>query len=229
SCEIDWPGVSKHQGEFVKAFAPANAFTFVFFLLDTLSGFLAKDLQSPEMKFLNEKSEKAKNNERKLKFMKNRLTIFTTILPVLTCFAFLPQMQAATQGGYGTPADGCYPGFTTAEGCDSLSSLTTGVGNTGVGWRSLFSVSDEGFNTAVGAAALNNNLTAGGSTAVGYDALLFNDALADGFPFGWYNNGVGAGALLSNVDGYSNNAFGNDALFFNINGVANTAVGYYAL
>ena len=64
---------------------------------------------------------------------------------------------------------------------------------------------------------------------MGYDALLFNDSFADGFPFGWYNVAVGAGALLSNVDGYSNNAFGNDALFFNINGVANTAVGYYTL
>ncbi len=58
---------------------------------------------------------------------------------------------------------------------------------------------------------------------------MFNGALADGFPFGWYNNAVGAGALLSNVDGYSNNAFGNDALFFNVNGVANTAIGYYTL
>jgi hypothetical protein len=64
---------------------------------------------------------------------------------------------------------------------------------------------------------------------VGYDALLFNGLLADGFPFGWYNNAVGAGALLNNVNGYSNNAFGNDALFFNVVGVANTAVGYYTL
>ena len=64
---------------------------------------------------------------------------------------------------------------------------------------------------------------------MGYDALLFNDFFAHGFPFGWYNNAFGAGALISNVDGYSNNAFGNDALFFNVNAVANTAIGYYAL
>jgi hypothetical protein len=64
---------------------------------------------------------------------------------------------------------------------------------------------------------------------MGYDALLFNDVFAHGFPFGWYNNAVGAGALISNVDGYSNNAFGNDALFFNVIGVANTAIGYYTL
>ncbi len=34
--------------------------------------------------------------------------------------------------------DGCYPNFTTAEGCDALSFLTTGSGNTALGWRALF-------------------------------------------------------------------------------------------
>ena len=101
--------------------------------------------------------------------------------------------------------------------------------NTAVGAEALQFNTGGNPNTAVGYAALNNNLTAGGNTAVGYDALLFNDLFAHGFPFGWYNNAVGAGALISNVDGYSNNAFGNDALFFNVNGVANAAVGYYTL
>ncbi|MFL6500379.1 MAG: hypothetical protein ACJ8LL_06635 [Candidatus Udaeobacter sp.] len=248
--------------------------------------------------------------------MKNRLKIFTTILSVLACLLSLPEMKAASQ--VAPPPDGCYPGFTTAQGCLALQNLTTGSGNTGVGWRSLFSVVDAGFNTGVGAgtlalntadsntavgaaamilnvggddntavgvsalafnsggedntavgsfalanndstkaglasnntavgaealefntdgnpntavgyAALNSNLTAGGSTAVGYDALLFNGLVGHAFPFGWYNNAVGAGALLNNVDGYSNNAFGNDALFFNVIGIANTAVGYYTL
>src|SRR6476659_938003 len=238
------------------------------------------------------------------------------ILIGIACFGLLPQMQAAPQV---VPApEGCYPGFTTAEGCQDLQNLTTGAGNTGVGWRSLFSAGASNFNTGVGAgtlvlntadsntavgtaamilnlsgddntavgvsalafnsggedntavgsfalsnndstgaglasnntavgaealefntdgnpntaigyAALNSNLTAGGNTAVGYDALLFNGLLADGFPFGWYNNAIGAGALLNNVNGYSNNAFGNDALFFNVIGVANTAIGYYTL
>ena len=31
--------------------------------------------------------------------------------------------------------DPCYPNFTTAEGCDALNSLTTGAGNTGLGWQ----------------------------------------------------------------------------------------------
>jgi hypothetical protein len=247
---------------------------------------------------------------------RTNLWIFTTLLSVLACFGCMPEVMAAPQ--VTPPPDGCYPGFTTAEGCQALQKLSTGTGNTGVGWRALFSVVDAGFNTAIGAgtlvlntsdsntavgaaamilnvtgddntavgvsalafnsgggdntavgsfalsnndstrsgfasnntavgaealelntdgnpntavgyAALNRNLTAGGNTAMGYDALLFNDSFAHGFPFGWYNNGVGAGALLNNVDGYSNNAFGNDALFFNVNGVANTAVGYYTL
>ena len=58
--------------------------------------------------------------------MKN--VIWMVILPVLACFAILPQMRAVS------PApDGCYPNFTTAEGCNALNSLTTGTGDTGLG------------------------------------------------------------------------------------------------
>lgn len=35
------------------------------------------------------------------------------------------------------PPDGAYPGFNTAEGQDSLFSLTAGIANTGIGWFSL--------------------------------------------------------------------------------------------
>ena len=62
--------------------------------------------------------------------MKNR--ILMAILPVIACFALLPERK------HGTGAGGCFPNFTTAAGCDSLFSLTTGAGNTGVGWRALF-------------------------------------------------------------------------------------------
>src|SRR5215472_9503615 len=44
-------------------------------------------------------------------------------------------------------ADGCFPNFTTAEGCDALSLLTTGAGNTALGWRSLFLDTTGSFNT----------------------------------------------------------------------------------
>src|SRR6476660_4948126 len=69
------------------------------------------------------------------------------------CFALLPTAQAVVP----SPA-GCYPGFTTAEGCNALSLLTTGAGNTGVGWYSLFLNTSGNYNTGVGggALALNN-------------------------------------------------------------------------
>jgi hypothetical protein len=86
--------------------------------------------------------------------MKNRtcLTIFITILSVIGNFALLPEVKGAPE--VTPPPDGCYPGFTTAEGCLALQNFTTGSGNTGVSWRSLFSVGDGGFNTGVGAGAL---------------------------------------------------------------------------
>ena len=56
--------------------------------------------------------------------------IMTTI--ALGLFA-LPQRTQAV-----SPApDGGYPNFTTAEGQNALQNLTTGAGNTAVGWFSL--------------------------------------------------------------------------------------------
>ncbi|HEU0207886.1 MAG TPA: NF038122 family metalloprotease, partial [Candidatus Udaeobacter sp.] len=50
--------------------------------------------------------------------------------------------------------DPCYPNYTTAEGCNALGSLSTGAGNTALGWQSLFVDTTGSFNTAVGAGAL---------------------------------------------------------------------------
>src|SRR5205823_15124176 len=100
--------------------------------------------------------------------MKNRNVTFTTILIALGCFALLQRAQGVL------PApDGCYPGFTTAEGCNALKSLTSGAGNTGVGWHSLFLNSAANYNTGVGAGALALN-DADSNTAVGAAALLLN-------------------------------------------------------
>ena len=173
---------------------------------------------------------------------------FLLIPLILVNFAFLSQMQAAPN--VSPPPDGCYPGFTTAEGCSALQSLTTGAGNTAVGWYSLFLDSTGSYNsalgggalilnnadsnTAVGAAALLlNNKGAGANSgtenvAVGTDALVYNAGTADA-DSGSYNDAFGAFALFSNTDGYTNNAFGNHALFENIHGAANTAVGDLAL
>jgi hypothetical protein len=186
--------------------------------------------------------------------MKNRSSfkIFTTLLSVLACFASLPHLQAAPQVA---PApDGCYPGFTTAEGCNALAFLTTGAGNTGVGWYSLFADTANNFNTgvgagtlilntadsntAVGAAALLLNTTGTLNTAVGTDALVFNDSGSDNNAVGAFalfnnnanfNNAHGRIALTSNVDGIENEAFGDRALRDNVSGSHNTAMGDDAL
>src|SRR5580765_3714748 len=156
--------------------------------------------------------------------MKNRssLTIFTTILSVIGSFALLPEVKGVPE--VAPPPDGCYPGFTTAEGCLALQSLTTGSANTGVGWRSLFSVADGSFNTGFGAGALLSN-NGDNNTAVGVATLLLN-ATGDN------NTAVGAAALQNaNSTGGGNTAVGAFALNKNTgtNGEFNTAVGWQAL
>src|SRR5436190_21215914 len=109
-----------------------------------------------------------KNDERK-----HIKTITNIIYPTLavfafTCFAVLPRARAVLP-----VPDGCYPNFTTAEGCNALQFLTIGLGNTGVGSYSLFANSAGSFNTALGAGALDLN-TASNNTATGTEALLLN-------------------------------------------------------
>ena len=178
-----------------------------------------------------------------------------TILPFLVtvafaCFALLPAAQ-----GIVPPPDGGYPNFTTAEGSNALQSLTTGAGNTGVGWRALFADTTASFNTglgagalllnqadsntAVGAVALLLNTTGTGNTANGASALLHNDtgsfntavgnlALSNNTT-GTFNSGFGQGALASNTIGFQNAANGSGALFNNTMGGGNTANGFQAL
>src|SRR6476660_2773441 len=166
--------------------------------------------------------------------MKNRccLTIFTTILSVLACFAFLPQMQAgtlpppATDDGHTT--DGCYINFATAEGCGALDGNQpfTGVANTAIGWRSLFFSGSASANTGVGAGTLALN-TGEENTATGAGALLINLGAN-------HNTANGAFALFQNQLSFNNTAVGAEALFFNdftAAGLANnnTAVGWRAM
>jgi len=145
-------------------------------------------------------------------------------LSVLACFAFLLHMQAAPQ--VAPPPDGCYPGFTTAEGCKALQNLTTGAGNTGVGWYSLFFAGGSSFSTGVGAGTLVLN-TGDNNTAVGAAALLLNTTGDD-------NTAVGTDALALNTSAFTNAAVGTFAAQNNDssgNGTAvfNTAVGGFAL
>jgi hypothetical protein len=144
---------------------------------------------------------------------------FTTVIisaVALVCIGFLPQMQAVSP-----PPDGGYPNFTTAEGQNALFSLTTGSGNTGVGWRSLFLDTSGNYNTGLGAGALALN-TGDSNTAVGTAALLLNTT-------GFDNVAVGTDALVYNDSGSNNNAVGAFALYSNTTGLANTAEGAFAL
>jgi hypothetical protein len=163
---------------------------------------------------------------------------FLLIPLILVCFAFAPQTRALLP-----PPDGCYPGFTTAEGCQALQNLTSGVANTALGWRALFSADGASFNTGVGAAALVLNRAdantsvgtaalllnsfGGRNTAVGAAAMVFNTGTLAGE--GSFNCAFGAFALNSNDGGFSNNAMGDSAMFRNVIGAANTAVGDLAM
>ncbi len=175
--------------------------------------------------------------------MKTTIPLFSIVLVFLSVFVS-PTIRAVSP-----PPDGCYPNFTTAEGCDALFSLTTGAGNTAVGWRSLFFNTDGSFNTgfgggalalntgssntAVGAAALLLNTSASNTTAIGSNALVNNSAddnTATGF-FALQANTTGG--TLETVAGVfevgPNTAVGSHALESNVDGSANTAVGYNAL
>jgi Chaperone of endosialidase len=217
------------------------------FGLDTASAFLRKHREISKRLNLSSRGSRLRqgyggpreiregqNNERKIKLMKNRsLAIFATM--VLACFGVLPQMLAAPD--VAPPPDGCYPGFTTAEGCNALTALAGGAGNTALGWYSLHAVTTGSYNTGVGAgtlvlttgssntavgtAALLLNTAGSNNTAVGTDALVYNTADR--------NTAVGANALLADTNGTDNCAVGFEALTSDTGGGANTAVGRGAL
>jgi len=165
--------------------------------------------------------------------MKNANITFTAILTALVCLGLLPGAQAVVP-----PPDGGYPNLTTAEGQNALLHLTTGTGNTALGWFSLDSVTTGSFNTGVGAGTLALN-TADGNTATGTVALFLNTTgtnnTADGaFALlhnseGSDNTATGAQALFNNTIGAGNTASGKDALLNNTTGTVNTAVGDSAL
>jgi Chaperone of endosialidase len=140
------------------------------------------------------------------------------ILIGIVCIGLLPKAQAVSP-----PPDGGYPGFNTAEGDSALKNLNTaaGVGNTAVGWLSLFSDVEGGFNTAIGAGALAFN-TGGSNTGIGAAALFLNTG-------GERNTAVGTAAMVNNNVGNDNTAVGDHALTSQTGEGPNTAVGSRAL
>ncbi len=147
--------------------------------------------------------------------MKTKIQSIVIVITLLF-LGFLTPVQ-----GVSPAPDGCYPNFTTAEGCDALSLLTTGAGNTGLGWRSLSLDTSGNFNTSVGGGALALN-NADSNTAVGAAALLLNTS-------GSANTAIGSNALVYNDNGGGNTANGEFALFSNTTGSLNVAIGLDAL
>ena len=137
------------------------------------------------------------------------------LIPLLAC-SLLISAQAVSP-----PPDGGYPGGNTAEGQNSLLSLTSGTYNTGVGFSSLSVTVTGKFNTAVGAGALLAN-TGDNNTATGAGTLLNNTT-------GSFNAANEAFALFTNTTGTSNTSNGAFSLLNNTTGVENTASGYRAL
>src|SRR5262245_8807188 len=150
--------------------------------------------------------------------MKTHLKIFTTVLFVFACCAFLPQVQAATD----TPDPGAVGFFNTADGFNALSfnASGSGFGNSAFGWFSGWANQDGNFNTSAGAASLDLNNGFSNNTALGAAALLLSQ--------GDDNTAVGAAALENN-NANGNTAMGSFALFANMTGNHNAAVGFEAL
>ena len=66
--------------------------------------------------------------------------------------------MAYAEANVSPPPDGGYAGFTTAEGQQALKNLTSGIGNSAFGWRSLFSGTTSSYNTGLGGGTLALNI-----------------------------------------------------------------------
>jgi hypothetical protein len=95
--------------------------------------------------------------------------------------------------------------------------LTTGTGNTAVGYLAATNITDGNYNTALGYQALINPTSNNRATAIGYKAL--EDA-------GYSDTAVGYTAGRNSAGGYS--TFIGAAAGANITGATNTFVGYSA-
>src|SRR5947207_15363473 len=106
--------------------------------------------------------------------MKNRNTLFTTILLVLACFVILHLAQ-------GTPPPKLEDrgnGNSAAENVQALNIRTTGSDNTAHGWFSLFSNTSGVQKAANGFDAPYQDTTAGAKTAMVYKAFFRNTTAA---------------------------------------------------
>jgi hypothetical protein len=144
-------------------------------------------------------------------------SILILVALTLGAFALVQRAEAVNP-----PPDGGYPGGNTAEGDNTLLSLTTGANNTAIGQDALFSNTTGSDNTASGADALADNTIGSFNTANGSTALFHNTT-------GIENTANGVSALQENTTGSFNTGNGVDALFGNTIGNFNTADGFLAL
>jgi len=94
--------------------------------------------------------------------------------------------------------------------------------NTGVGYRSLYSLTTGLANSAFGYNSLSSNTTGIRNSAFGHQSLYYNTTGND-------NSAFGISSLYSNTTGNSNSAFGISSLYSNTTGNNNTANGFFAL
>src|SRR4030095_5845960 len=118
----------------------------------TLPRVIQIQIAQPRFSEMNSPAGEGQNNERKIKLMETHLKIFTTVLFVFACCAFLPQVQAATD----TPDPGGNPGlFNTADGDRALFNGAGTIANSAFGSFAQFANGTGNGNTAVGALALD--------------------------------------------------------------------------
>ena len=125
----------------------------------------------------------------------------------------------------------------TAYGCDTLALVTTGGKNTAVGVNALLACQGDS-NTALGLDALSSNVYGAYNVAAGAQALAYggsgNYMTAVGYE-ALYNNtadgstALGFDSLYNNTTGSDNTALGFESLYSNTTGTCNTAVGYACL
>lgn len=112
--------------------------------------------------------------------------------------------------------------FNTGIGVRSLTSLTTGHRNTAVGWNSMLNVASGYGNTCLGFECLPALNTGYYNTTVGYKAGY---SLTDGY----FNTVLGMDALAIATSAHENMAIGSYAMYLHETGQRNVAIGHETL
>lgn len=125
-----------------------------------------------------------------------------------------------TSVGGGSPLSSITTGLNnTCVGYNSQNKTNSGSRNISVGQESLFNNTSGNKNIAIGTLACNLNSTGSQNVAVG-DSALYNNVLSSG------NTAIGDGSLNYNTTGNNNTAIGNLAGAFINNYSNSTCVGY---